>query len=176
MTRKLSTREKRLAGIVLGIAFLFLNAWLIDSAITSHSRLRGDLARKEKQLRLAQNLTQEPAFWEQRDTWLKSAQPRLTNADSAGVQLLNRVTELAKKHGVLPENPALRPVSSQPAYQSVAVELETKSAWKPLIAFVRDLQGPEEFVVLEMANLKIDTADPTQMRGRFKIARWFSPP
>ena len=44
-----------------------------------------------------------------------------------------------------------------------------------LIAFLHDLQAPGQFVALETANLKIDATDPTQLRGRFKIARWYAP-
>ena len=33
----------------------------------------------------------------------------------------------------------------------------------------------ESFVVFESVQLQIDSADPTMMRGRFKIARWFTP-
>lgn len=175
MIRPLSPREKRLAWVVGTIAFLFLNYLLIDTAVQAHHRLQTDLGRKSKQLRLARQLSADLDFWAQRDQWLQTAQPRLENADSAGVQLLNRVTEIAKKHAVLLENPALRPADPQPAYQSVAIEVETKSAWKPLIAFLREMQGPDQFITMEAANFKIDASDPTQMRGRFKIARWYAP-
>jgi hypothetical protein len=37
------------------------------------------------------------------------------------------------------------------------------------------VQQPESFVVFESVTLAIDPADPTQMRGKFKIARWFAP-
>jgi hypothetical protein len=37
------------------------------------------------------------------------------------------------------------------------------------------VQQPESFVVFESVTLNIDPADPTQMRGKFKIARWFAP-
>jgi hypothetical protein len=57
----------------------------------------------------------------------------------------------------------------------VAIDIETKSPWSPLIAFLHELQTPGQFVALENANLKIDATDPTQLRGRFKIARWYAP-
>jgi hypothetical protein len=37
------------------------------------------------------------------------------------------------------------------------------------------VQRPQEFVVFENVNLAIDGNDPTMMRGKFKIARWFAP-
>jgi hypothetical protein len=36
------------------------------------------------------------------------------------------------------------------------------------------VQKPEAFIVFENANLMIDSSDPTVMRGRFKIAKWFA--
>jgi hypothetical protein len=36
------------------------------------------------------------------------------------------------------------------------------------------MQAPEQFIVIEGADLKIDDEDHTQMRGHFKIARWFA--
>ena len=175
MSRSLSTREKWLAGFVAALVFLGVTVFLIDGYVRQRALLRGELASRAKQLRIARTLTEDLAFWQQRDEWLRVNQPRLTDSDAAGVQLLDRVKELAKKHAVLLENPALRPAEPQPAYTSVAVEVETKSAWPAVIAFLHELQTPEQFIALENANLKIDAADPTQMRGRFKIARWFAP-
>jgi hypothetical protein len=38
-----------------------------------------------------------------------------------------------------------------------------------------DVQQPESFVVFESITLNIDPADPTAMRGKMKLARWFAP-
>ena len=52
---------------------------------------------------------------------------------------------------------------------------EVKSAWPPLVHFLYDVQQPESFVVFESVTLNIDSADPTMMRGKMKLARWFAP-
>ncbi len=175
MNRSLSTREKSLAAIVAIVVFVFVNVWLIDWAWKTATRLRADIAAKAKQLQFMRTLTEDLAFWEKRDAWLQAAQPRLTNADTAGVQLLDHVKKLAQKHGVLLENQAILVPGRQPEYISVSVDLETKSAWKSVINFLQELQRPEQFIALENSNLKIDPTDPTQMRGRFRIARWYAP-
>ncbi|MEY2439061.1 MAG: hypothetical protein QOI34_446, partial [Verrucomicrobiota bacterium] len=41
--------------------------------------------------------------------------------------------------------------------------------------FLYDVQQPEAFVVFENVTLAVDSSDPTKMRGKFKIARWFAP-
>jgi hypothetical protein len=43
------------------------------------------------------------------------------------------------------------------------------------VRFLHDVQQPEGFVVFESVNLQIEPSDPTMMRGKFKIARWFAP-
>jgi hypothetical protein len=43
------------------------------------------------------------------------------------------------------------------------------------VHFLYDVQRPEAFTVFEQANLIVDASDPTVMRGRFKIAKWFAP-
>lgn len=175
MTRHLSTREKQLALVVGTVVFLFGSYLLIETLWKTTNRLRSDIASKTKQLNLSRSLISDLAFWEQRDAWLRAKQPHLENPDTAGVQLLNQIKDLAKKHSVLLENPAIRLPDRQANYTSISVEVETKSAWKPLISFLHELQSPEQFIAVETANLKIDAADPTQMRGRFRIARWYAP-
>ena len=60
-----------------------------------------------------------------------------------------------------------------PTHQSVSDTLETKSGWESLVHFLYEAQRPEAFIVFESTNLMIDSSDPTVMRGRFKIAKWF---
>ncbi len=175
MSRTLSTREKRLAIFVGGIVFLFGNYLLIESAWSGFGQIHNEIAAQKKQIRLMESLNGEAAFWEQRDTWLQAQQPHLDNPDTAAVQLLDQIKALAKKYEVLLENPAIRMSERQPEYVSVSVEVETKSPWTPLVRFMHELQSGGQFIAVESANLKIDSADATQMRGNFRIARWYSP-
>jgi hypothetical protein len=175
MNHTLSNREKWLAIGVGAVLFVFANVFLFQRFSQQGARLRADIAAKTKQLQHMQSLTEELAFSEQRESWLQAKQPKLTNPDTAGVQLLNQIKDLARQHEVLLENPAIRLPERQPEYVAISVEVETKSSWKPLIAFLHDLQNPEKFIAVESANLKIDDSDQTKMRGRFKIARWYAP-
>ena len=175
MKRTLTTREKRLAWFVGGVAFLFGNYYFIERAWTAHSELQSSIAAQKKQLRLIESLSGDAAFWEKREAWLQTQQPRLGNPDTAAVQLLDQIKVAAKNHEVLVENPVIRTADRQPEYISISVEVETKSPWLPLIKFLHELQRGSQFVAVETANLKIDATDPTQMRGRFRVARWYSP-
>src|SRR2546423_222750 len=62
-----------------------------------------------------------------------------------------------------------------PSHQTVWASVDTKSDWQSLVHFLYDVQQPEAFIVFESATIAVDTGDPTKMRGKFKIARWFAP-
>ena len=99
-------------------------------------------------------------------------QPVLTNPAEAS-SLLTQLQQTAAKYNVEIVNPQIGSVEKAPNHQAVSVTFETKSAWEPLVHFLYDAQRPEAFIVCENANLMIDSSDPTVMRGRFKIAKWF---
>ncbi|MCE9608635.1 MAG: hypothetical protein K8R23_00245 [Chthoniobacter sp.] len=175
MSAPLSTREKNLSFLVGAIFLLGLTYLVGDYFLKNHARLRADLANQKKQLATLESLSGEKALWEKREAWLREKQPKLVDDDSGGVKLLDQIKELAKTKQVVLEKPVIRPPLRKPDYTAITVEIETKSTWPALIGFLSQLQSPEQFIVLESANLKIDGADQTQMRGRFKIARWFAP-
>lgn len=175
MSKPLSTREKNLSIFVGTILFFAVTYFVGDYFLQNHTRLRAELAKQKRQLAALQALSGEKALWEQREAWLREKQPKLAADDGAGVKLLDQIKNLARKHVVALENPVIRPPARKPDYTAIGVELETKSSWAALIAFLGEVQAPEQFIVLESANLKIDTADPTQMRGKFKITRWAAP-
>jgi hypothetical protein len=83
--------------------------------------------------------------------------------------------QVASKYSVLIQNPAIGSGETTPNHQTVFASIETKSPWPPLVHFLYDVQKPDTFVVFESVNLAIDSSDPTMMRGKFKIARWFAP-
>lgn len=176
MIRKLAPREKRLLIAVLLLFGIGGNFLLAETFWSSRTRLRTEIQSQKRQYQLLTASVEEAAFWDQRQAWVREAQPKLSSApDSQGVGLLTEIKDLARKHSVLIENPALRPIEPRPTHTAVTVEIETKSGWQPLIDFLHELQSPESFVAMESANLRIDASDPTMMRGRFKISRWYAP-
>jgi Tfp pilus assembly protein PilO len=172
---RLSARERALALLVGAAVFLLITLLLLNFLFRQHARLRNELSQKQTTWQATQTLFGEREMWERRDLWLQQNHPRLENPGSAGVQLLDQIKQAAKENGVQLENPAIGTPETGEFYQSVPVTLETKSQWHALIRFLHSLQSPEKFVVLESANLQIDAGDPTQMRGRFRIAKWYAP-
>lgn len=176
MSTQISAREKTLAVIVGLLGFVIVNVFVVDYFLKNQTRLRSELTRNTAAIATMRRQLAERPLWEEREKWLAAKQPKLTTSeDVAGGQLLDTVKDAAKKNAVRIVTQALRPPAHQPAYSSISVEIETTSTWPSLIGFVRELQAPGQFMVFESADLKIDDKDATQMRGNFKIARWYVP-
>jgi hypothetical protein len=172
--QRMNPRERKLAWIVAGAIFLLFNLLVWSKLFDALSNARAELALQKATRSEQSMLIKERDLWAKRDQWLKKYQPTLKSAVEAST-LLDQVKEVAGKHNVLIERPAIGAGDSTPDHQSVFASFETKSPWPPLLRFLFDVQQPESFVVFESVQLQIDPADPTMMRGKFKIARWFAP-
>ncbi|MGZ5552515.1 MAG: hypothetical protein ACXWHF_02635 [Chthoniobacterales bacterium] len=171
---RMNPRERVLSLIVAGALFLLINLFLWSALLGSLGKARSDLALRKATRKEQTMFMKEQPMWEKRADWLKQNQPALKSPSEAST-LLDEVKQAAGKHNVLIENPAIGAGDSTPNYQAVFASVETKSPWPPLVHFLYDIQKPESFVVFENFSLAIDSADPTMMRGKFKIARWFAP-
>lgn len=171
---RMSRRERILATVVGGTIFLLVNWFVWSWLLGSLEQTRADLAARKSARQQQSVFLKERGMWEKREAWMKKHQPQLKGPGEAST-LLDQVKEIAAKHNVLLENPNLGGVESTPNYQATSISIETKSPWQPLVRFLHDVQQPESFIVFESVNLAIDSADPTTMRGKFKIARWFAP-
>ena len=172
MMNRLSTRERQMLGLVLGIAFVIVNLVLLTSLHRRKARIDADLSTKSAELASYQKIAGERDLWAARDAWLTANQPKLANKDQAGVKLLNEIRQAAQANGVVLENPELGAVTPRPACQSVSVSVQTKSTWPALIRFLNTLQQPKNFIVFETANLQANPADRTKMQAHLRIAKW----
>lgn len=175
MATKISKRETMLAVAVGAILFLLVNAAVLRLVTQTRTRLLVDLEAKKQELASLQLFANDAGMWEMRDAWLKANQPTVENLAGAGVQLLEEIKQQAQAQGVLLEKPELGSTETTAVATVVPVTLETKSTWPALIDFLQKLQTPERFVVVDSSELKQDPEDNTQMRGKFRISRWFAP-
>lgn len=171
---QMNRRERLLALSVGGILFLLINLAIWSALFGMSASARKDYAAQGAARAEQKVYLKEEKMWKRRAEWLKKTQPKLNNPAEAST-LLTQVKEIAGKHNVQIENPQIGAVESTPAHQSVSATFETKSGWEELVRFLYDTQRPEAFLVFENVNLMVDATDPTVMRGRFKIARWFAP-
>ena len=172
--QRMNRRERVLGGAVLLIVFLLVNLFLWSWLFRASRDLRVEVAKRKEAHNEQTVLLREADLWTKRDKWLHEHQPAFHGASDASA-LLDQLKQIAGKHSVLIENPAIGNGPAASAYQSVFASIETKSPWPPLVHFLYDVQAPDAFIVFESANIAIDSSDPTQMRGKFKIARWYAP-
>jgi hypothetical protein len=171
---RMNPRERILAALVAGAIFLLLNLYVWGKLLSSLDQARADLVARQSTRKTQEVYIKERDVWEKRAQWLKEHQPVLKGPGEAST-LLDQIKQIAGKHNVLIENPAIGTGDSTPERQSVFASIEVKSPWPPLVRFLYDVQQPESFVVFESVTLNIDPGDPTMMRGKLKIARWFAP-
>jgi hypothetical protein len=153
---------------------VLLNLWILSWILGALSSARKEVAARRAKLSEQNLYVKERDLWTKREEWLRKQQPPLKDPAEASA-LLDQLKQIAGKHNVLVENPAIGTGETTPQHQTVFASIETKSPWPPLIHFLYDVQRPDAFIVLENANLAIDGNDATMMRGKFKFARWFAP-
>jgi len=172
---RMNQRERILASVVAAIVFLLVNlagwSWITGAISGSHEELAA-----RQQTRLEQSVfLKERELWAKRQQWLEQHQPAYKGEGEASTLLDAQIRPIAAKYTILLENPSISAGETTPNYRSVHASFDTKSPWEPLVHFLYDVQQPEAFIVFESVNLAIDSGDPTMMRGKFKVARWFAP-
>jgi hypothetical protein len=171
---KMNRRERLLSASVAGVLFLLLNLFIWSWLFGMAGRARTELAAQRAARKQQSVYLKEKNLWAKRDQWLQQKQPSLKNAAEAST-FLDQLKQIAGKHNILIENPAIGSGETTPTHQAVFASIETKSPWPPLVHFLYDAQQPDAFVVFDSVNLIIDSGDSTMMRGKFKIAKWFAP-
>jgi hypothetical protein len=171
---RLNSRERVLLCVLTGALFLLGNWMLFGSLAHRHARVRSDLAAKRSEIKSMQTLVAGAGEWAGRETWLNATQPKLTNPEQAGVQLLDQIKEIARANEVLLENPELGRVETQAASQVVSVQLSAKSSWGNLVKFLHAVQTPERFITFESATFQVDPSNAKRMACQFKIAKWYA--
>lgn len=173
--RHLTRREKRLSYAVGGVLFVVFNFAFINYLTKQHAMVKAQFAAKTSEWQTMQGLFTERELWEKRQAWIEATQPKLENEGAAGVQLLDQVKDAAKANGVTLENPAIGTLEKSSYYRSTPVNFETKSSWPALMKFLSGVQQPEQFIVVDNANIQIEAADTTLIRGKFRVSRWYAP-
>ena len=171
---RMNPRERVLSWIVAGTVFVLLNLWILSRILGALGGAQKEVATDRAKLAEQALYTKERDMWTKREDWIQKHQPVLKDPAEASA-LLDQLREVAGKYNILIENPAIGAGETTPYHQTVFASIETKSPWPPLVHFLYEVQRPDAFIVFENVNLAIDGSDPTMMRGKFKIARWFAP-
>jgi hypothetical protein len=172
--QRMNRRERVLSWVAAGTVFALINLFFLDWIFGALASAQKRIATRRATLAEQALYVKERDLWTKRAEWIRQHQPTLKNPAEASA-LLDHLKEVAGKYNILVENPAIGSGETTPYHQTVFASIETKSPWPPLVHFLYDVQRPDAFIVLENVNLAIDGSDPTMMRGKFKIARWFAP-
>ena len=171
----MTPREKKLGMWVAGVGALLGSYLLVEFFVAETARLREEERRKGMELGRRLAYLGERNLWEQRAGWAKSRQPAMSKPDRAGPDLLEAVRGVASKAGVRLESPTIDKPDARPHCTAALVSFEVRGSWETMCAFLREMQAPEKFVVFESAQLQVDSADKTQMKGVFRVAKWYAP-
>jgi hypothetical protein len=172
--QRMNRRERVLSWVAAGTVFALINLFFLDWIFGALASAQKRIATRRATLAEQALYVKERDLWTKRAEWIRQHQLTLKNPAEASA-LLDHLKEVAGKYNILVENPAIGSGETTPYHQTVFASIETKSPWPPLVHFLYDVQRPNAFIVLENVNLAIDGSDPTMMRGKFKIARWFAP-
>jgi len=172
---RMNRRERILSLAVASVVFLLINIFVWSWLLGAVGRARADLSQRKAQRREQEVYVKERDLWTQRDQWLQQHQPAFNGAGEASTLLEQQLKPVASKYNILLENPQIGSGETTPSHQTVWASVDTKSDWQSLVHFLYDVQQPEAFIVFESVTLAVDGNDPTKMRGKFKIARWFAP-
>jgi hypothetical protein len=172
--RRMNQRERLLSLAVTGVLFLLLNFFIWSWLFGTIGRAGRELSARRATRAEQSVYIKERNLWIKRQQWLQKNQPVSKDAADAST-LLDELKQIGTKYDLLIENPAIGTGETTPNHQAVFASIETKSHWPELIHFLYDVQQPESFIVFESVNLAVDGNDPTMIRGKFKIARWFAP-
>ncbi len=173
--KSMSARERTLLIAVVSVVLILATLFVLSLVSRKRAALQETIAAREAELASMKSLAEQRGLWAERDAWISANQPRLENPASAGVALLEEMKTLAGSHGTIIENPAIGVLDRKKLYQAAPVNFETKSTWAALVKFLAALQTPGSFLVVEEMRIQIDPSDPTQMRAKFRVARWFAP-
>jgi hypothetical protein len=171
----MTPREKKLGLAVACVVLLLGNYLLIEFFVKESIRLREEQTRKTAELARRSAYLGERSLWEIRAKWAKVRQPVMVKPDRAGPDLLEAVRQVASKAGVQLEAPTFDKPDNRPHCTAALVNFEVRGSWQALCSFLREMQEPEKFVVFESAQLQVDSGDKTQMKGAFRVAKWYAP-
>lgn len=174
--KRMNRRERMLALGVAGVLLLLINIYLWNWLFGAIGQARAELATRQALRKEQEIFVRERDLWTEREKWLQQHQPIFNGASEASTLLEQQLKPIAAKDDVLLENPQIGSGETTPSHQTVWASVETKSDWKSLVHFLYDVQQPEAFIVFETLTLSVDGSDPSKMRGKFKVARWFAPP
>lgn len=172
---KLNARERTLALLLGGTAFLLLNLLFLPRLTASNQAGKRKQAELKAQLGAAEGWVKNEAYWQERKKWLQETEPTLNAAREESATQLEELQATARKLGVQINGVELLQLPETEFYQPIGAKLTVSGPWPGLVEFVAKLQDPVEFDVIPRFSVK-SADEPPNVICEMEVQRWFHKP
>lgn len=172
--RSLKRSEKVLLALCVTMVFSIGNLILwkrysarLKAAKEAIEKLEGDRAAN------AAAATDEP-FWQQRQEWLDSVMPPMSDSGEAQSALLQSIEESAAERRINTWRPTLLKPEDGSHHHEVSVTLRAGGADQAVLRWLAEMQSPEKFQYIKYLQIERDSDGPEpRMECTLTLARWF---
>lgn len=170
----LKKSEKRLL-ILFGLA-LFVVVNLVADNFFRERKDAAKIAIKEHRKKIVdyEGLLRTSETWDARRGWLSRQQPRFVSEEAAATEIESHINRSAAAAGATIDlSKQIEPVFAN-HYVQVAFEVSASGSDAEVTRFLSLLQSREGFYAIPGVSLVTDRKDPSILRGKLTVARWYS--
>lgn len=175
LLKNLNPRERTLAFLLAGVAFVLLNLFFLPKVTAANRENKSKGTELKAQLAAAQNWMLKKDDWAARKQWLLENEPGLGEARQDSVTQLEQLQKLAKKCGLTISDIQLLQLPETPFYTPVGAKISMKGPWSGLVELLEGLQSPTLFDVIPQFSIK-SGEEPSSVQCEMEIQRWFQKP
>ncbi len=170
--KNLNTRERTLAFLLAGVAFVLLNLLFLPKLTAANRANKSKHTELQAELKAAQGWMSKKDFWAVRRQWLADNQPALGAARQDNVTQLEELQQLAKTFDLKISDVQLLQLAETPFYSPVGAKLAIVGPWSGFVQFMAKLQSPTLFDVVPRFSIK-SAEEPSNIQCEMEIQRWF---
>ena len=152
--RALTSREKALLGIGIGVIFLIANAFAYRSI---SGQLRGSkdrITELDNQLKDQEMWLEEAQMAAAREQWLNETMPAAENFGKEQADLLQSVQDELFDRKIKIEQQSLEEITKDPFFTEVSIRLTIRGEQMAVIDWLTTLQNRDKFQVIKLQALK----------------------
>jgi len=176
--KSLKRSEKRLLLLCFLTVFMVANLFLLRGIVASVSGDKYELSRLAGELESDNVWIGDEEYWRGNGDWIDTNIPSLSNAGTAGSELLGFVQKAGEDRLFTIESQTLRDPRSTPHYQAVVADFKIRGELPKVLEWLTRLQQPDAFLSLRRLRIVKDTravSDVAVARCEFTLERWFRP-
>lgn len=170
--RNLNARERTLALVLAGTAFLLLNLFVLPRLVAANRTAKQKTAELQAQLAAAEGWMDKKAHWEEREKWLNATEPSGNAERQDSATQLEDLQASARNLGLKIDEVQLLQLEETEYYHPVGAKLTVSGPWAGLVKFVARLQDPALFDVIPRFSIKSGDQPPNVI-CEMEIQRWF---